>query len=94
MGGMVVACKNGTSSSTWRSGGTDVVMFSLVRRFWCMGGMAVACKNRISSSILAYGWHGVRDVPIGPSILVYGRHGGREHEWYKSIHFGVWVAWK
>jgi hypothetical protein len=45
-------------------------------------------------SILAYGWHGSSYVLIGPSILAYGWHGARVQEWYKSIHFRVWVAWR
>jgi hypothetical protein len=56
--------------------------------------MAVACENGRISSILAYECHGVSDVPIGPYILSYAWHGDRVQEWYKSMHFSVWVEWR
>jgi hypothetical protein len=71
-------------------GGMEVVVIGMVCPYWRMGEMAVAWKNGTNPSILAYGWHGDRDVLIGLSILAYGWHGGRLQKWYKSIQFGVW----
>jgi hypothetical protein len=110
MGGMSVAVQEWYKSinfGVW--GGMEVVMLLLVRPFWRMRGKVAAYKNMISSileygwhggsgligpSILAYGWHGGSDDLIRPSILAYGWHGGRVQECYKSIYFGIWVAWR